>query len=129
MSASKKNGLLWTTQSLLAALFLFAGVMKLILPPEILQQGPIALPLVFLKFIGICEISGALGLILPGVFRIHRELTPLAAIGLVTIMTGATVVTVEGGSIGGAVVPFVVGVLASVVAFGRASTVRVFARA
>lgn len=57
------------------------------------------MPAYFLKFIGACEVAGALGLILPGLFKIHSELTALAAVGLVTIMTGATFLTAEGGQI------------------------------
>ena len=121
MSARKSNALLWTAQGLLAALFLFAGAMKFIIPAEALQQGPVALPLWFMYFIGVCEIAGALGLLLPGITRIRRELTTTAAVGLVCIMAGAVTVTIEGGSVGGALVPFVVGAILAIVARGRAS--------
>jgi hypothetical protein len=115
----KKSAGLWTIQALLAALFLFAGATKFILPPAILQQGPIVLPLGFIRFIGTCEIAGAAGLILPGLLHIRPALTPLAAVGLITIMAGAVTVTIEGGTIAAAVVPLVVGLLAATVAFGR----------
>ncbi|HMC55893.1 MAG TPA: DoxX family protein [Gemmatimonadaceae bacterium] len=117
----RKSGLLWTVQTLLALLFLFAGVSKFVMPPEMMQQGPIVLPLAFIRFIGVCEIAGALGLLLPGLLRVRRGLTPVAALGLVIIMSGATTITVEGGAVSGAVVPLVVGLLASVVAYGRSS--------
>src|ERR1043166_1793819 len=105
MASSKKTtATLWVIQGTLSALFLFAGVMKLVLPAEALH-GPVALPLLFLRFIGVAEIAGGLGLVLPGLVRVHRELTPFAAIGLVTIMTGAVVVTIEGGSAGPAILP------------------------
>jgi hypothetical protein len=117
----KKNVTLWVVQGLLAALFLFAGVMKLVLPVEAMA-GPVALPGLFLRFIGVCEALGAVGLILPGLLRIHQELTPVAAAGLVIIMVGAVVVTMMGGSIAPAVVPLIVGVLASSVAYGRTRT-------
>ena len=113
----QKHSVLWTVQGLLAALFLFAGGMKLVLPIEAVA-GPIALPGLFLRFIGVAEVLGALGLILPGVFRIRQRLTPLAAAGLVLIMTGATVLTAL-GSVGGAMVPLVVGLLAASIAYGR----------
>ena len=116
----RKSGLLWSVQTLLALLFLFAGVSKFVMPPEVMQQGPIVLPLAFIRFIGVCEVAGALGLLLPGLFRIRRELTPIAAVGLVIIMSGATTITIEGGAVGGAAVPLVVGILAAVVAYGRA---------
>lgn len=117
----KSNVTLWVVQGLLAALFLFAGVMKLVMPIE-QMTGPVALPGLFLRFIGVCETLGAIGLILPGLLRIHRELTPVAAAGLVIIMAGATVITAMGGSLAPAVVPLIVGVLAASVAYGRAQT-------
>jgi uncharacterized membrane protein YphA (DoxX/SURF4 family) len=105
---------MWVGQGVLAALFLFAGGMKLVAPPEMLT-GPVALPVLFLRFIGACEVLGAVGLILPGVFRIHRELTPLAAAGLVIIMIGATVVTAIGGDVTPAIVPVIIaGLLVSI---------------
>ena len=117
----KKNVTLWVVQGLLAALFLFAGGMKLVMPLENMA-GPVPLPGLFIRFIGVCETLGAIGLILPGLLRIHAGLTPVAAAGLVIIMIGAVVVTVMGGAVAPAVVPFIVGVLAASVAFGRART-------
>src|ERR1051325_6313169 len=70
---------LWVGQGLLAALFLFAGGFKLVASAEMMSQGPVVLPLMFLRFIGLCEVLGAIGLILPWALKIHRELTPLAA--------------------------------------------------
>ena len=113
------NVLLWVIQSLLALLFLFAGVMKLILPLEALTM-PVPLPGDFLRFIGVAEILGAVGLILPGLLRIHRALTPLAAAGLVIIMAGATTITLMAvGFAAAAALPLTVGLLAGFVAYGR----------
>ena len=109
---------LWIVQGLLALLFLFAGGMKLVLPLEALQ-GPVALSGPFLRCIGVAEVLGALGLILPGLLRMRPGLTPLAAAGLVIIMIGATVVTVAGGQFASALIPAVVGLLLAFVAFGR----------
>jgi hypothetical protein len=109
---------LWTVQALLAALFLFAGVMKLVLPLDQLT-GPVPIPGPFLRFIAVAEVLGALGLLLPGLFGIRPGLTPLAAAGLVIIMIGATVVTLAGRQVAPALVPLVVGVLAAFVAYGR----------
>ncbi|HUO65692.1 MAG TPA: DoxX family protein [Terriglobales bacterium] len=111
------NLALWIIQILLALLFLFAGGMKLIMPLEKLT-GPIALPGLFLRFIGVCEVLGGLGLILPGLLRIRPGLTPLAAAGLVMIMIGATAITLKMGGVM-AVTPLVVGILAAFVAYGR----------
>jgi hypothetical protein len=109
---------LWTVQALLAALFLFAGGMKLVLPLEALK-GPIEVPGWFLRFIGVMEVLGALGLILPGLLRIKPGLTPLAAAGLVIIMIGATALTLAVGQVGPALISLVVGLLAAFVAYGR----------
>ena len=109
---------LWIVQGLLAALFLFAGGMKLILPLEKLT-GPVPLPGLFVRFIGVAEVLGALGLILPGLLRIRPGLTPLAAAGLVIIMIGAIAVTLRGGDLVAAMISLVVGVLAAFVAYGR----------
>jgi uncharacterized membrane protein YphA (DoxX/SURF4 family) len=113
---------LWIIQGLLALLFLFAGSMKLIVPIEMLTaQMPVPLPGLFLRFIGTAEVAGALGLILPGLLRIRPMLTPLAACGLVIIMIGATVITLAGGDGVSALVPLVVGLLCTAVAYGRRS--------
>jgi uncharacterized membrane protein YphA (DoxX/SURF4 family) len=109
---------LWVVQALLALVFLFAGGMKLVLPLEALR-GPVELPGLFLRFIGVAEVMGAIGLILPGIFRIRRGLTPLAAAGLVIIMTGATVITAIFMDAAQALVPMIIGILSAGVAFGR----------
>jgi len=109
---------LWTVQGLLAALFLFAGGMKLVLPIEEMTKD-IALPGAFLRFIGVAEVLGAIGLILPGLVGIRPGLTPLAALGLVIIMIGATVVSLASIGITGALLPLVVGILCAFVAYGR----------
>jgi hypothetical protein len=116
--ARKANAGLWTVQVLLALLFGFGGVMKLVLPIEALA-GPVELPGAFLRFIGGAETLGAIGLILPGLLGIRPGLTPLAAAGLVVIMIGATAITLIGGLGAGALVPFVAGLLASLVAYSR----------
>src|ERR1700730_18076019 len=109
---------LWTVQGLLALMFLFAGGMKLVLPLEALtKQMP--LPGLFIRFIGMAEALGAIGLILPGLLRIRTGLTPLAAAGLVIIMLGATVLTLASGSVAPALIPLVVGLLSAFVVYGR----------
>jgi len=108
---------LWFLQTVLALLFLFAGGLKLVVPVEALGM-PFLLPAVFVRFIGMCEVLGALGLILPGALRIRTHFTPLAALGLTTIMVGATMFTPP-DQIQLAVVPVAVGLLAACVAYGR----------
>jgi hypothetical protein len=114
----RSNAVLWTIQGLLALLFLFAGGTKLVLPPEALV-GPVALPTLFVRFIGVCEVLGAIGLVVPWLLQVRPGLTPLAACGLVVIMLGATVITIIGGPVATAPIPFVVGILAGIVAYGR----------
>lgn len=111
---------LWIVQGLLALIFLFAGGIKLVLPLEAMtEQMALPLPGVLLRFIGVAEVLGAIGLILPGLLRIRPGLTPLAAAGLVLIMIGATVLTLAGGDVVPALIPLVVGLLSAFVAYGR----------
>ncbi len=117
------NIVLWIIQGLLALLFLFSGGMKLVIPPNVLQSmgspNQVVLPGLFIQFIGVCEVLGALALVLPGLLRIRPRLTPLAATGLVIIMIGATVLTIIGDGIGTALIPFVTGLLVAFVAYSR----------
>ncbi len=112
------NVLLWIVQVLLALVFLFAGVMKLRMSGALLAQFT-GLPGSFMHFIALAEIAGALGLVLPGIFRVARGLTPIAAVGLVTIMAGATTLTVVTGPVAMVLMPFTVGLLAATVAHRR----------
>jgi hypothetical protein len=109
---------LWIAQGLLALIFLFAGGLKLVLPLEKLT-GPVPLPGLFVRFIGVAEVLGGIGLILPGLLRIRPGLTPLAAAGLVIIMAGAAVITLVGGDVAPALIPLVLGLLSAFVAYGR----------
>lgn len=115
--------ILWIIQILLALMFLFAGGTKLVLPIDVLtSMGPpnqVKLPDLLVRFIGVCEVLGALGLILPGLLRIRPGLTPLAAAGLLIIMLGAVVLTVAGPGLAMALPPLVVALLCAFVAYGR----------
>ena len=111
---------LWIIQGLLALLFLFAGGVKLVLPLEQLK-GPVELPGLLLRFIGVAEVLGAVGLILPALLRIRPGLTPLAAAGLVIIMIGATVIMLVAGDLTTALISLMVALLAAFVAYGRRS--------
>lgn len=114
---------LWIIQVLLALLFLFAGGTKLVLPIETLTSmgspNQVVLPGWLLRFIGVCEVLGALGLVLPGLLKIKPALTWIAATGLVIIMLGAVAVTIAGDGVAASIVPFVVAVLCAFVAYGR----------
>jgi uncharacterized membrane protein YphA (DoxX/SURF4 family) len=113
------NVVLWILQLLLGALFVFSGVMKFVMSVEEMTQQMPSMPGWFLHFIGVCEILGGLGLILPGLVRVRTGLTPLAAACLVIIMIGATVITAMVGPVAMALLPAVVGLLLACVAYGR----------
>ena len=129
------NVALWILQVLLAALFLFAGGVKLITPiEEMLKQMPLALPGWFLRLTGVIEVLGAIGLIVPWWTGIRPGLTPLAAAGLVIVMVGAVIFTILAGDIAmalmplvamasvgvaAAMIPLVVGLLCALVSYGR----------
>jgi hypothetical protein len=101
---------LWIVQWLLALLFLFAGVVKLVLPAEQLT-AEIALSAGFLRFIGVAEVLGAIGLVLPGILHIREGLMPLAAAGLFLIMIGATWITLTSEGFLPSLLPFATGLL------------------
>jgi hypothetical protein len=111
---------LWIVQILLALLFLFAGGSKFLMPVDQMIQGmPRALASgAFMHFIGVCEILGGIGLVLPGLVRIKPGLTLLAAAGLVIIMIGAVVLSLPQG-IALAVLPLVTGLLLVFIVYGR----------
>jgi putative oxidoreductase len=111
---------LWVAQGLLAVAFAMSGLMKLGTPyaelaAKFAWARAAAEPLV--KFIGVVEVAGALGVILPSLTRIKPMLTPLAAAGFVVIMILATALHLRLGE-----VPFpnfILGGLAAFVAWGR----------
>ena len=109
---------LWILQGLLAAVFLFAGGFKLAMPLAALAKAS-PLPPLFLKFVSVCELAGAAGLILPGLLGIKRGLTPIAAACLVVIMVGAVTTTLLTLGVAQAILPFIVGILAATVAWER----------
>ena len=116
------NIVLWIIQILLVLLFLFAGITKLF--PTIIPMPPPPPnawipPMWFLKFIGLCEVLGALGLLLPGLFRRYQYLTVWAAIGLLIIMIGAVVTSVMTMGAVAAVLPLIAALLLVFVVYGR----------
>jgi hypothetical protein len=113
-----RNIWLWVLQGLLAALFLFTGVSKFIMPPEVLTQGT-TLSVRFIRFIGAMEVLGAFGLILPGLLKTARWLTPLAAGGLLAVVIGATIVTAMGPQAAMTPIPLVTAILVAIVLWGR----------
>jgi uncharacterized membrane protein YphA (DoxX/SURF4 family) len=121
-ASHKLSATLWALQSLLALIFLFSGAMKLLASAEMMEvQSPLPLPLLLVRFIGTCEVAGALGLLLPGLLRVRPNLTPLAAAGLVALMIGATILTpimISRDPVM-TVIPATIGAMAAFVAYGR----------
>src|SRR3954470_9362491 len=79
---------LWVVQLLLAALFLLVGYTHAVAPIEVaIQRAPwvASLPVALVRFIGVSELAGAIGLLLPAATRVRPILTPLAAFGLATM--------------------------------------------
>ena len=110
---------LWIIQALLGLLFLFSGGMKFVMSVAEMTKDIPAMPGWFLHFIGVMEILGGFGLILPSLLRIRPGLTPLAAACLVIIMIGATAITLSTMGVGAAALPLIVGILCAFVAYGR----------
>lgn len=83
------NVFLWVAQLFLALAFIAAGTMKTITPVEELAKSMSWVNDVsesMVRFIGISEILGGIGLILPSLLKIKPVLTPVAAIGIAVIM-------------------------------------------
>jgi uncharacterized membrane protein YphA (DoxX/SURF4 family) len=88
------NILAWIIAGVLALAFLAAGLMKITQPKAKLATNMAWVndfSAGMVKFIGVAEVLGALGLILPQATGIAPALTPLAAVGLAIIMVGAII--------------------------------------
>lgn len=88
------NIVVWIVQGLVALAFLAAGCMKTFTPLATLRKNMKwvdSVPAAFVRFIGIAEILGAIGLILPLATGIAPWLTVAAAIGLVIVMVSASI--------------------------------------
>lgn len=114
-----KNRVLWIAQTFLALLFLMAGGAKLATPADQLAKQAPMLSVGFLRFVSVCELLGAIGLILPWLLKIQPRLTPIAASALVGIMIGAVVVTAMTMGAPMAAFPAIVGILLVWVAYSR----------
>ena len=115
------NVALWVAASLLALVFLTTGIMKTFRYEQEGQKLETikGLPRGMVAFIGICEILGALGLILPAATGIMPWLTPLAAAGLALVMVLATGFHLARHETSGIGLTLVLLLLAAFVAYGR----------
>ncbi len=118
------NIALWVIAGLLAAAFLAAGITELVKSKQALEADPRQawahdFSAGAIKAIGVTEVLGALGLILPAVTGIAVVLVPLAALGLAVTMVGAIVVHLRRGERQAVVAPVLLLVMSAVVAWGR----------
>lgn len=117
------NIALWIIQGLLAVVFLMSGSMKLITPvDELIANGMgfvASIPTPLVRFIGISEVAGALGLFLPALLRIRPVLTPIAATALALVMFLAICTHIILGEATVIGAPILLGALSAFVAWGR----------
>lgn len=115
------HALLWLVQIILAVGFLYHGIIKVVVPPSL--PGPLRwvydLPPGLRTFIGVAELLGAVGLVLPGAVRARRFLTPLAAAGIAVIMVLAAVFHLRRGETSLMALNVALLALAAFVAYGR----------
>ena len=122
------NVTLWVVQGLLAVIYLLAGVPKATLPIAGLSKrvdwiGKV--PAWLVRFIGVAEVLGAIGLILPLLTGILPWLTPTAAIGLITLQVCAALFHVSRSESKALPVNAVLLLLALLVVIGRVAVVPV----
>jgi putative oxidoreductase len=113
---------LWVIQGLLGAMFIAVGAMKATQPIAVLIDTlgwPAAVPAPLVRVIGVAELLGGLGLILPAATRVKPMLTPLAGVGLATVLLLATMFHISRGELGALPIPLVLAGLAAFVAWGR----------
>lgn len=125
------NIALWAAQLLLAIAFGMAGFLKSTQPIDALapqMEWVAAVPVWLVRLIGVSELAGAAGLVLPALTRIKPALTPLAAAGLVAVMVLASLFHVTRGELGALPVNAVLGGIAAFIAWGRHSKIPIRSR-
>jgi putative oxidoreductase len=119
LRALSSNVVLWILPAFLALFFALAsGAPKLLLPIETLAM-PLPLPELFIRCIGVCEVLGALGLILPSITRVKPGLTPLATLSLTALTLCAATYQMLAQQPANAVFALAMGAIAAFVAYGR----------
>ena len=112
---------LWIAQVILAAMFLISGFMKVAQPIDQLSKmlpWAAQVPEALVRFIGVAEVLGAVGLILPSLFRIQPKLTPVAAVGLALVMLFAVAFHISRGETPVIGMNFVLIAIAAFIAWG-----------
>src|SRR5262245_29700433 len=121
-NAKPLNITLWILQALLGVAFIYFGVMKTFLPT------PPGMSPALIRFIGISELAGGLGLILPAALRIQPKLTAWAAIGLFVIMVLATALHISKAEYSHLALPVFFAVASAMIAWGRFAKVPIPAK-
>jgi putative oxidoreductase len=121
---------LWIAQVILGGMFMMGGFMKAFTPiDELSVQMPWAKDIPLLTpFIGISELLGGLGLILPAALRIAPRLTVLSAYGLAVIMVLALLFHISRGEVSGIPTNIVLGLLSVFIAWGRSTRSPIYPR-
>lgn len=125
------NVALWVAQWGLGVIFAMVGFAKLTLTPiELMAAIPWTadVPLGLVRFIGLAEFAGALGLVLPAGLKIAPRLTPIAALGLTSVMVLAVLFHFSRNEVSAVLLPLTLGGLAAFIAWGRAYKVPITSR-
>lgn len=131
MKNKRWNLILWALQGLLSLSFLAAGLMKTMQPiAELAKNLPwtTQVPEFLVRFIGLSEFLGGVGLLLPGLLRIKPVLVAVAGAGLATVMGLAVLFHLFRGEAAMAVPAIVLGLLSLLVAWGRTTRAPIAAR-
>jgi hypothetical protein len=115
---------LWVLQGLVAVVFAIFGVMMLLEPKDRLVEQlswAAAIPVTVLRFIGACELLGAVGLVAPGLAQKKTELTRVAGVGLTTLSLFACLFLLVRRDYDNLLLPFVLGCLSAFIVWGRSN--------
>ena len=117
------NIIIWVLQGLMTFVFMFSGINKTYFDEKTLvqkgQRGVEGLPKWFIKFIGVSEIFGALGLVVPMMLDKYNYLTPIAAICLGFIMIPAAFIHYKRKEMKNVAINFIILVICGVIAYYR----------
>ena len=123
--------ILWVAQIILGGMFIMAGMMKSTQPIVDLSKSvpwTANVPLALVRFVGVSELFGGVGLILPSLLRIKPILTPIAAIGILLIMVFALVYHVMNGEINVIGINIAFGLVAAFIAWGRLKKAPIYSK-
>ena len=122
---------LWIAQIILGGMFIMAGMMKSTQPIVDLSKSvpwTANVPLALVRFIGVSELLGGIGLILPSLLRIKPILTTIAAIGILLIMVFAMVYHIVNGETNVIGINIAFGLVAAFIAWGRLKKAPIYSK-